>query len=552
MDPNAPPGLDDGIIMLENEIKQHPQAEAEVNIIPQSQGQVIIHDKFGPPKPLRIEVSEGPFRAHGGGGHRVPSPLQTQLFPEDIADIDNDVPGLMRGDSWDHKKDPGSPTDTKNLPSTVDFSSFCSGSPSENSRQRSSTHRPKSAGDEKGMNPPIYGRRASKEEIWAEKRRRSREEAARKGRAQGQYNEQRNEMPRTKFEIKKVTPWELGSESTDTGDGRMKSKAPNSKNDEHIQIEIIGTRAEPSHERQEMDGSTTERKGIFGPGKLKDMRSRLRALFGSDHESQSSAEDEPSQPSGSGELKVPEVTEPAKRRQDKEKARVQEKPTIVVPECEECQNPLPGVLSSGRPASLNEPKSARSFQEWQAGVPFKPLSREPSINQHGQDEVLPCGHPRVKLSPLTGDPVKRNVAARRTNGGRSLGASRAPSIFTIQESVPKTAPRITAPPAPFRTTTKKPVLVGSDSSSDISDREVLKGLGIVMEGVVNEDVQAWIKEATGTNVRRFLGDLAALDKLGTGQLADKARRNTSKRQKAMERLGSVRGHKKGRSEGSVL
>lgn len=553
MDPNAPLGFDDGIIMLENEIKQHPQAEPEVKIIPQSPSQVIIHDKSGPPKPLRIEVSEGPLRAHGGSGHRAPSPLQTQLFPEDIEDIDNDIPGLMRGDSWDHKKDLKSPNDTQNLPNIVDFSGFGSASPSENSRRRQSTHRPKSAGDEKGMDPPIYGRRASKEEIWAEKIRRSKEEAARKGRGQRQYDEQRNEMPRTKFEIKKVTPWELGSESTDTGDGRKKSKAPDSKNDEHIQIEIIGTRAEPPHERQEMDGSATERKGRFGPGKLKDMRSRLRALFGSDHESHSSAEEEPSPPSDSADvLKVPETTEPPKRRQEKEKTRVQEKPTIVVPECEECQNPHPGTLSSARPASLNEPKSARSFQEWQAGVPFKPLSREPSVNQHGQDEVLPCGHPKVKLSPLTGDPVKRNVAARRTNGGRSLGGSRAPSIFTIQESVPKTAPRITPSLAPPGTATKKPVPVGSDSSSDISDREVLKGLGIVMEGVVNEDVQAWIKEATGTNVRRFLGDLAALEKLGTGKLEDKARRNVSKRQKAMERLGSVRGHKKGRSEGSVL
>ena len=144
--------------------------------------------------------------------------------------------------------------------------------------------------------------------------------------------------------------------------------------------------------------------------------------------------------------------------------------------------------------------------------------------------------------------MKRYVAARRTKAVSAVG-SRAPSIFTIQESVPKSAPRIPPPPASTGLGTKKPVLVESDSGSDISDREVLKGLGIVMEGVLNEDVQAWIKEATGTNVRRFLGDLAALDKLGTGQLADKARRNMSKRQRAMGRLGT---HKKGRSEGSVL
>lgn len=434
-----------------------------------------------------------------------------------------------------------------------DFSSFASGSSSDPSRRRASSHRPKSAGDERGLDPrvaPIYGRRASKEEIWAEKRRRSREELARKTRAQGQYDEQRNEMPRTKFEIKKVTPWELPSDSTDTGDVRDKGKGRAKEKeggDERLQIEIIGTKRDAIREKEQIDGPTSERKGLFGPGKLKDIRARLRGLFGSDVESRSSSEDEPPQPSGSSPSVRKTPDDPTKRREEKEKRRAFEKPTIVVPECEECQNPHPGTLTSGRPASLNEPKSARSFQEWQAGVPFKPLSREPSVNEHGQEEILPCGHPKRKISPLTGDPVKRSVAARRKNGGRSLGASRAPSIFTIQESVPRSAPKITPPPQ-SGPGVKKPVLVGSDSGSDISDREVLKGLGIVMEGVVNVDVQAWIKEATGTNVRIFLRDLAELDKLGTGQLADKVRRNMSKRKK----MGMFGSHKKGRSEGSVL
>lgn len=97
--------------------KEQPEVQPGVGTIPQPHGQVIIHDKSGPPKPLRIEVSKGPsFRAHGRSGHSAPTPLQTQLFPEDI---DIDVPDLVCADSFDDYKgdrNPSLPQSTPNFP----------------------------------------------------------------------------------------------------------------------------------------------------------------------------------------------------------------------------------------------------------------------------------------------------------------------------------------------------------------------------------------------------------------------------------------------------
>lgn len=226
----------------------------------------------------------------------------------------------------------------------------------------------------------------------------------------------------------------------------------------------------------------------------------------------------------------------------------------VLPECEVCRNlganyAKRSSISGFSPWS--EAKQGRSFLEWQAGVPFKhtipkELAFEASLSSNALK--LPCGHaapgtvtasPMSSSAPTRGTTFKppmgieartgeqkvsrRAVAARRKRTVSSISGGGTSSIFTIQEAAPKAAP-----------TPRKPTLLSASNDGKVTDKELLKGLGIVLEAVNNEDVDAWINEVTGSGVRKFLADLSKMDKLGTGGLAQRPRRQATVRKQALE------------------
>jgi hypothetical protein len=75
----------------------------------------------------------------------------------------------------------------------------------------------------------------------------------------------------------------------------------------------------------------------------------------------------------------------------------------------------------------------------------------------------------------------------------------------------------------------------STSSLDrngISDRQVFQGLHVATAAACDEDVNAWIEEITGCDVRKFLAELSAFEGLGFNTLAGVAKR--AKRQRRQE------------------
>jgi len=67
-------------------------------------------------------------------------------------------------------------------------------------------------------------------------------------------------------------------------------------------------------------------------------------------------------------------------------------------------------------------------------------------------------------------------------------------------------------------------------------------LQVAVAAAADPEIDAMIRELAGCSVRRFLADLTVFDGLGVNQLADVARRTTTRRMKRLEelrRLGRV-------------
>ncbi len=428
-------------------------------------GHIVVHQKIEPPRVARLEL--------GRTGHRAPPSLQRQVSADYI-----DVRDLVRSDSAGTL--PTGKLSQASIPfeTIPDFSSFVTVSEydKDDDDRKSSVDKASVRSLRRVKSAEERSPRRSFSSFAIEV-----EDDPRRARTRVPFDQQR-----TKFEIKTVIPWELSSESTRTQSAH-KSAAP--------KIEHIPLTQSRGSEREPVE---PQPKRLFS-GKLAGFKSKLMNMVKSDSPVEEKDETEIKFLSPPPPLPEPKRIEP-------------------VFECEQC----PNESSTKNPETgsiLDEPKMMRSFQEWQAGVPFKPPTRlNPETNQ--QEEVLPCGHTKRTPSYRAGDPIKRNIAARRPKHPPS---TRVPSIFTIQESVP-----------PLNKTPLKSVMVSLEDKPDVNDAEVLRGLGIAMEAVLNEDVDAWINELSGTGVRRFLADLSAMDRLGTGALVDAARKKGSVRKRRIE------------------
>jgi hypothetical protein len=79
------------------------------------------------------------------------------------------------------------------------------------------------------------------------------------------------------------------------------------------------------------------------------------------------------------------------------------------------------------------------------------------------------------------------------------------------------------------------------SVSEVSDRDVFKGLQVAIAAACDKDVDAWIKEMSGHSVRRFLADLRAFKALGVDALADVALKTAQKKRRDFKRARNAHG-----------
>ncbi|CZR51223.1 uncharacterized protein PAC_01098 [Phialocephala subalpina] len=76
--------------------------------------------------------------------------------------------------------------------------------------------------------------------------------------------------------------------------------------------------------------------------------------------------------------------------------------------------------------------------------------------------------------------------------------------------------------------------------SQITDKQVFRGLHVATAAACDEDVDKWIEEITGTGVRKFLADLSAFEGLGVNTLANVARRAAKQRREQLRAWEEVR------------
>lgn len=454
---------------------------------------IVYHDKTLPIKSPRITEL-------GNGQEEDPfSTISTSKPPVQDSFYGDDRPVLARGDSVSRSR-------ASSMASIPDFSGF--GGTSQDGRPS-----PANGSDDADEASDEMMFKMDDDSLPDRRRRHSRQ----------QYDDQRS-----KPDAKRITPWDFRSGSTSSEHPRMIKTSTN----------------DPRKDLSKHAEATPPK--LFGSEKLNILKTRVQkkidSALGLDHDDDG----------------LPPPIGPKQEVITKE----------VLPECDVCKDLGPNYAKrrSVSAGSTFEPKQGRSFLEWQAGVPFKhTVPKELAFEASLTDKPLklPCGHAvptaaassggsssapsRVTTSrPLGIDssvveqkgPSRRAVAARRKRTGSSLSGGRAASsIFTIQEAV--SSKQITTKPPKILPTPRKPTLLSAQDDGKVSDKELLRGLGIVLEAVNNEDVDAWIKEVMGSGVRKFLADLSKMDKLGTGELAAKARRQVSVKRKGLERIQSM-------------
>ncbi|CAG9939254.1 unnamed protein product [Clonostachys rosea f. rosea IK726] len=91
----------------------------------------------------------------------------------------------------------------------------------------------------------------------------------------------------------------------------------------------------------------------------------------------------------------------------------------------------------------------------------------------------------------------------------------------------------------------------SSGTTQVNDRDVLKGLHIAAAAACDESVHTTVHKNTGLNVRRFLSELMALSALGQDQPAEDKEKQVKRRRAKIRKLTQqVRASRKRMQEGS--
>jgi hypothetical protein len=110
------------------------------------------------------------------------------------------------------------------------------------------------------------------------------------------------------------------------------------------------------------------------------------------------------------------------------------------------------------------------------------------------------------------------------------------------------------PDIPCRVSSRRCQTTTSESSSgttQVNDRDVLKGLHIAAAAACDESVHTTVHTNTGLNVRRFLSELMALSALGQDQPAEDKEKQVKRRRAKIRKLTQqVRASRKRMQEGS--
>ena len=85
---------------------------------------------------------------------------------------------------------------------------------------------------------------------------------------------------------------------------------------------------------------------------------------------------------------------------------------------------------------------------------------------------------------------------------------------------------------------KRAIITGGvrrlSQSQNVNDKSVFQGLNVATAAACDDDIDAWIEEITGQNVRQFLASLSKFSGLGVSALASVAKRAAQYRQAEME------------------
>jgi hypothetical protein len=186
--------------------------------------------------------------------------------------------------------------------------------------------------------------------------------------------------------------------------------------------------------------------------------------------------------------------------------------------------------SSGGPSSLemaleavaseldksNLPLSDLSnLQEDGLRIKSKPSSDKPSLQ--GQNMDISPASQRVHAIP------------ERTTLGQDLDEAepgQSPPRPPVTQAEPKDAPI----PTPASRSKSK-----ADDNRKVDDRDVLRGLHIAISAACDEEVDAWICQETGVQIRRFLADLKEFETLGQRERPVVPRENGARARRAQLR-----------------
>lgn len=213
---------------------------------------------------------------------------------------------------------------------------------------------------------------------------------------------------------------------------------------------------------------------------------------------------------------------------------------------------------------LNPRRASRSFRHRDQ---VKPVVSSPKRYQSLPAKGLPKGFPKLPQNNaslpnlhsamdhyshrkpssevVAEPPPTRRVSsvAKKSLAGSPQRVDRSISIASVQHHVPLCGRGTPGGPAigpkiPKRTSSIQGSLyhIALNSGRDVEDRDVLKGLHIAASAACDEQVDKFISQQTGLQIRRFLADLRAFENLGDQELGEDIRERVLRRRSDMKKL----------------
>lgn len=194
---------------------------------------------------------------------------------------------------------------------------------------------------------------------------------------------------------------------------------------------------------------------------------------------------------------------------------------------------------------VSSPKRYQSLPAKRLPKVFTKLPRNNASLPNLQSAMDRYSYRKPSSEVVAEPPPTRRVSsvAKKSLAGSPKRFDGSISIASVQHPVPLCGrgtpggPPI-GPKIPKRTSSIQGSLyhLALNSGKDVEDRDVLKGLHIAASAACDEQVDKFISQQTGLQIRRFLADLMAFENLGDQELGEDIRERVVRRRSDMKKL----------------